>query len=405
MKPKILLSAFACDPVTGSEPYVGWNWALMLAGDYDVHVLTRAYSRKLIAGDPAAGDITFHFVDYLGVERHNHHWRYIKPYYVLWQLLVVRKVLALTRLHDFKVVHHVTYNNIDVPGFLWLVPGARFIWGPVGGGQTAPPSLAVVYGKSWWKERIRSLLKASARYNPIIRNAVRRAALVLIANQETADRLAGLRFRSALVSETAIRVDGIETVSPRRPGRVRLLWLSHVFPRKGLTLAVDGFKSALDLAGGRVAMELIVIGDGEALESARRLAAHHGMADVAFMGAVPHADVNRYMTEADIFLFTSLQDTSGNVLLEAMRNAKPIIALNHQGAKALVTGGGGRLVDIGSYAETAARLGTAMVELASDPALRETMGRAARREVEQRHTWAAKRTQVLQLYAEVVACP
>ena len=403
-KPKILLSAFACDPVTGSEPYVGWNWAMMLASDFDVHVLTRAYNHPLIETHPNASRLTFHYFDLPGLERHNHHWRFIKPYYVLWQICVLLKVLRLAAQHRFEVIHHITYNNVDVPGFLWLVPNTGFVWGPVGGGQAPPASLRAVYGKGWWKERLRATLKASARYNPVIRAAVHRAKLVMFANQETADRLSGLPIRSALVSETAI-TPGAEAVSEVAPsdGVVRILWLSHVFPRKALNLAIEGFASARSNLKDGPATKLIVVGDGQSLPDARLLAQRLAIDDhINFVGAVSHAEVTRHMREADLFLFTSVQDTSGNVLLEAMINGKPIIALDHQGAKALVTQGGGRLIEIGDYQTTTTRIGHAIADLAADPALRLTMAQAARREVRERHSWDAKRKTVRALYETFV---
>ena len=39
---KILLSAFACAPNTGSEPGVGWRWAIELAKQHEVVVVTDA---------------------------------------------------------------------------------------------------------------------------------------------------------------------------------------------------------------------------------------------------------------------------------------------------------------------------------------------------------------------------
>jgi glycosyltransferase involved in cell wall biosynthesis len=405
MKRKILLSAFACDPVTGSEPYVGWNWAMLLADDYDVHVLTRKFSHSLITGHPQANKVSFHFVDFLGCESRDHHWRYIKPYYVLWQILILFQVLALQSRHSFEIIHHVTYNTIDVPGFLWLTPRAHFVWGPVGAGQTSPPSLAAVYGDQWWKERVRGVVKSLTRYNPVIRAAIKRAAIVLVVNQETADRLAGLRFRLAMMVETAISAgcDCEPPICKGGDGKLRLLWLSHVFPGKGLTLALDGFRRALDRDAGRTDMKLMVIGAGVDLLRAKDHASRIGLSEhVAFLGAVPHSEVDRCFAENDAFLFTSVRDTSGNVLLEAMRNAKPIIALNHQGAKAMITQGGARLVEIGTYDETADGLGRAIVELAHDPSLRRQMGRLAFQEVRARHTWAAKRLQILDIYAQLL---
>ena len=113
----------------------------MLADEYDVHVLTRSYSRTLIEGHSEENTLTFHFADYVGASQYNHRWRFIKFYYIIWQVLVVFKVMSLQARHSFELIHHVTYNNIDVPGFLWLVPRTRFVWGPVGGGQVAPDRL------------------------------------------------------------------------------------------------------------------------------------------------------------------------------------------------------------------------------------------------------------------------
>ena len=46
---KILLSAYACEPNRGSEPEVGWNWALTLANKgHDTFVITRKNNKKSI---------------------------------------------------------------------------------------------------------------------------------------------------------------------------------------------------------------------------------------------------------------------------------------------------------------------------------------------------------------------
>ena len=38
----ILVSAYGCEPLKGSEPGVGWNWVLQMARYNRVHVITRA---------------------------------------------------------------------------------------------------------------------------------------------------------------------------------------------------------------------------------------------------------------------------------------------------------------------------------------------------------------------------
>ena len=45
---KVLISAYACEPAKGSEPDVGWRWALQMARYHDVTVLTRTNNRPPI---------------------------------------------------------------------------------------------------------------------------------------------------------------------------------------------------------------------------------------------------------------------------------------------------------------------------------------------------------------------
>ena len=53
---RVLLSAFACAPHSGSEPGVGWHWALEIARQgHEVVVLTRARDRPAITAELDAG--------------------------------------------------------------------------------------------------------------------------------------------------------------------------------------------------------------------------------------------------------------------------------------------------------------------------------------------------------------
>ncbi len=95
---KVLLSAYACEPGRGSEPEVGWRWAVELAGlGYQVWVLTRANNRAAIERGLAsrAPIPSLHFV-YYDLPGWARWWkkggRGVRLYYVLWNgaLIVLR---------------------------------------------------------------------------------------------------------------------------------------------------------------------------------------------------------------------------------------------------------------------------------------------------------------------------
>ena len=64
---KVLVSAYACSPIRGSEDGVGWGWIKSISRYHDVYVITAAYHRRDIEAaiaKSAVGHsrIYFHYV-------------------------------------------------------------------------------------------------------------------------------------------------------------------------------------------------------------------------------------------------------------------------------------------------------------------------------------------------------
>ena len=70
----------------------------------------------------------------------------------------------------------------------------------------------------------------------------------------------------------------------------------------------------------------IFIGDG-----ASRLALQKKYPDAVFLGKMPYENLPAYYASADLFVFTSLTDTFGLVMLEAAASGTPVLAYNIQG--------------------------------------------------------------------------
>jgi glycosyltransferase involved in cell wall biosynthesis len=399
---RILLSAYACEPYKGSEPGVGWNWALQAARYHEVWVLTRANNRAAIESwlqrTPVA---RLQFV-YYDLPRWARFWKRgavgIRAYYVLWQVGAYWVARRVHRSVRFQVTHHVTFNTLEVPGFLWLLP-APFVWGPVGGGQEPAPALRSYFGDRWYRERLRVIRKRLARFNPILRLAARHAKAVLVANADTAERLRGLGGEGSLRElETAIDVPP-EQSARAVSDRFTVLWAGALIGRKGPALALDAL-AALKRSG--VDFRAHFIGDGplrQALQERIRLL---GLgAEVVLHGHVSYGDIHRYYRESDAFLFSSLHDTSGNVLLEAMAHALPVVTLDHHGAREIVSSETGIKVAVRDQAQVVEDLASALRRLAVDPELRRSMGHAGRRRVAHEYGWDHKGELLKALYARV----
>ena len=130
---KVLLSAYACMPNTGTEPGNGWNWAVHLAErGMRVHVLTVIEGKEGIEAYRAEHPDSRISFSYVKLPRCFTHRTPI--HYLLWQWAALKIAKQLHQESPFDLAHHVTYSSIHVPTQLWRL-GVPTIFGPVGGGQ------------------------------------------------------------------------------------------------------------------------------------------------------------------------------------------------------------------------------------------------------------------------------
>jgi len=284
-----------------------------------------------------------------------------------------------------------------MPGLLWILP-ANFVWGPVGGAQEPPSELRGYYGVHWGFELIRAARKRLTRWNPLVRLALQRAKLVVAANRDTEERLAPIvRCPMERLLEAAVSVPSVDE---RREGvgddeGLRILWAGVFEPRKAPLLALDAAERATD-RGAR--MRIIMAGDGPMRPDIEKQVEKRNLNGVVeLLGRLSYREMIQTYRSADIFLFTSLQDTSGNVVLEAMSFGLPVVCLDHQGAAEIVSAQCGIKVAIGPPEAVVDGIAKALERL-GDPALRKRMGLEARRRIRERYTWDQKGREIPRLY-------
>jgi glycosyltransferase involved in cell wall biosynthesis len=158
---------------------------------------------------------------------------------------------------------------------------------------------------------------------------------------------------------------------------VKILYAGRVSVEKNLPALVPVWKQvSARLAALSVDAELIVIGDGpykkamaEALAGTR---AH-------FLGFRYGAELSRIYASGDLFVFPSLTDTLGQVVMEAQASGLPVVVTDAGGPKEVVLEGRTGFV---VPAERPAAWADAIVALAQNGAKRRDMGIAARASME-----------------------
>ncbi|QTN32177.1 glycosyltransferase [Akkermansiaceae bacterium] len=404
---KVLLSAYACEPGKGSEPGTGWNLALALAGHCEITVLTRSNNRGAIESalqslSGSKPEFIYHDLSpfFTGLKARGI--LSTQAYYALWQKSAGRAIPKVRELANYDVFHHVTFNSFEVrPGLLRRFPGAR-IWGPVGGGQRAPVGLTATLGtKSRIRESMRSLRVIVSAWNPCLRGALESCDLVLFANSETRNL-----FRNAKLGSSSEMIDvGVdpEQFAPTlKSGKGnRLFHASNFEPRKGTRLLLLAFRQALH---EKRDLRLRLAGDGPERRTEEAWVRSNGLEyAVEFVGRRSHHQMSQEFADADLFVFPSIRDTSGAIVLEAMACGLPVICLDHQGARMMVDDAWGIRVKPRSLEATVSDLADAFVRLSGDGGLREAMGASARERVLENYSWEKKAEQLKSHYDACVA--
>jgi glycosyltransferase involved in cell wall biosynthesis len=329
----------------------------------------------------------------------------VEMYYRLWQRLTRPLVQDLHRRVRFDLTQHVTFVRYWAPTSLAYLP-VPFIWGPVGGGETAPPAFLRDFafrGRTY--ETLRHWGQRGSEVMPSVRRAARQAALALAVTRETRARLLALGTERVEVF-SAIGLDraayeSLGQISTRSAPAIRFISMGRLLHWKGFHLGLKAF-SAAAVPGS----EYWIVGDGPERASLTRLASALGVADkVHFCGAQPRQDALQLLSTAHVLVHPSLHDSGGWVCLEAMAAGKPVICLDLGGPGELVTADTGVKVRADSPEQAVEDLSRAMTLLGSNADLRRTMAQAGRERVRNEYIWEKKGDRLDAFYAAVLNRP
>jgi glycosyltransferase involved in cell wall biosynthesis len=167
------------------------------------------------------------------------------------------------------------------------------------------------------------------------------------------------------------------------PSRRVLLSLQRLSPIKNVETSLHSVRELL--VQGIDQFILLVGGDGPDQDRLKALAGRLGLHDhVRFLGFIPEDQVGGFLSLADVFLFPSLFETFGIVLAQAMAAGLPIVASNTSSIPEVVQDGQTGLLSPPTDPKALARNIRRLLE---DGALRERMGKAARRRAVELYDW------------------
>ena len=325
---KILLLAYACEPYRGSEPGIGWKWALNMVKDpdKDVYVLTRRNNKDVIDqywnSNTCPSNLHFFYYDLTTpFVWAKHHGLPVNLYYAWWLYGAAKYALNLHKKIHFDIGHHLTFGVFRNPCVLYKLK-IPYVVGPVGGGDVTPSQFLSLYSKKEiLREKIRIIANKISFVNPILQKTLNNASLIFAKTQDTKNLL------SKWNSKTFVNLEiGIEAVSQLNEPRNKevFLFVGRFIYLKGVRLVLNAFK---EFSKTHSNARMLMIGKGE-MEKYITQYANENNLNIEIIPWIKQEELKKYYSTACAMVFPSLHDSSGNVVLEALSFGLPVICLD-----------------------------------------------------------------------------
>jgi len=404
--PRVLLVAHSFDADFSMESRLSWFRAVQSAERYETTVLcAEAFEGVRSVDDAKVPGLTVVTVPHTAFEK----FLIRTPFgfylaYRLWHQRVLKIAQQLHAKDPFSLVHQVSYCGYREPGYCWKLQ-VPFVWGPIGGTQNVPSRFLSQFDatgaiKEAWRT-VANLIQL--RMGNRVGKALQAASTTFVANRDIQ-----ASFQAARGVDLPCQIEtGVEAIvdQPRglrdmtRP--LRILWAGRLENWKALPLLL---KAVAELPR-HVPIELRVVGSGSREQRVKRIADQLGIASCIEWIPLPACGARaKHYRWADAFVFTSLRDTSGTGLLESLAAGVPIVGLNHQGARDIMTPDCAVAIEVDNPRQVIGDLSAALVRLASEPKLLQQLGVGALERAKAYH-WDCLAEEMAEAYSAALGLP
>jgi glycogen(starch) synthase len=415
---RVLLIAEAANPEWTSVPLIGWSHTMALRKLVDGHIVTQVRNRDAFLRAGLIENKDFTAIDserlakpmwkIASIVRGGNElgWTTMQAFapisYYYFERLLWKQFGEQIRSRRFDLVHRITPLSPTTPSIIakkCARAGVPFVLGPLNGGVPWP---------KWFQQERRkekewlAPLRRAYKLLPGYRSTLKYSAAILAGSHYTMQQIP-----SDLAGKTHYVVDN--AIDPTRFGQPRrrqptlplqLLFVGRLVPYKGADMALEAAEPLL--AAGRA--ELTIVGDGPERKRLDELASHSARPSaIRFTGQIPHKQVGELFAAADLFVFPSIREFGGGVVLEAMAMGAVPIVVNYGGPAELVSKETGYCLEVGPRHQIVQSLRDILERIAANPA--ELLDKIinGQQRVKSEFTWEAKARRVVDIYHSILA--
>jgi glycosyltransferase involved in cell wall biosynthesis len=413
---RVLVIAEAANPEWVSVPLEGWSMSNALREVADVHIVTQVRNAPAFerAGLKQGVDFTAIDSERLAAPVYKlanlvrggagKGWTTEMALYALtypyFERLVWKRFGPAIRAGAYDIIHRVTPLSPTAASPIarkCARAGTPFMLGPLNGGLPWPKAFSAERHKE--KEWL-SYVRGAYKLLPGRRDTLRAARAIIAGSRHTQSEIpAEFQDKVIYVPENGLEPDRFDRLADYpAEGPVRMCFVGRLVPYKGADMAIDAAQDLL--REGRAHLD--IVGDGPMMGELKARVESAGIGHaVTFHGWVEHQRVQSITSRCSVFLFPSVREFGGAVVLEAMALGLVPVVVDYGGPGELAGDGRGLTVPMGTRQTIIAETRKALEWLANHQSEIPAMGQAARAWSIDNLTWPAKARNMAKIYAWV----
>lgn len=409
---KVLINAYACSPGMGSEPGMAWNWVKNLAKFCELYIITEGeFWEKIEAAVPTleqGGNMHFYYNPVSDEIRkmcwNQGDWRFYK-YYRQWQWKTYLMAKGICEKERIDVLHQLNMIGFREPGYLWKLSkenGVPFVWGPIGGLKQFPTAYLKEAGlKMQLFMRLKNFLNIwQLKHEKRVDEALKTAKLLISSIPDSYRALKKYKgLESIVIPETGCFLSEDISTSRFDTEEFHIMWVGKFDFRKQLPLALQAVALAKN---PKLKLDVYGSGSVDQVEMAKNIAEELGISDlVIWHGNQQNDVVMEAMRKAQLFFFTSVNEDTSTVVLEAVSNRLPVVCFDACGMSAVIGDSVGRKIALSQPSQSAHDFARILNELEGNRALLKQLSENCRQR-QMELSWEVKARKVVEEYKRIV---
>ncbi len=324
------------------------------------------------------------------------------PANIAFEYEVYKRFKDRLKNNEFDLIHRISPVSPTVPSPIASWSDTPFILGPLNGALAWPKQYKEVIKKE--REMIIHV-RGIYKFLPYYKSTFVSSAKILAAFKHVEkeipekERQKIVRFNELGVDTGLYRPADINEVSSSTR-TCQFLFVGRLVPLKCAHVVILAFAQSKFL---RENHKLKIVGDGPERESLEKLIKKNNLhLCVEILGWKNQTEVAQYMRESNVFVFPTIREAGGNVLLEAMSSGLPSIVPNYGGPAELIDDTVGIKIDLSDKNQFQQDYINKMELLAGDIQWRKSLSINARERALEQHDWQVKGENIKQIYNSLI---